>query len=588
MARFRSEELRRFVDRGEKAPPPVFVGRGELIAEIHRMARSVWSDSDAIAHGEAGAAMVLQGAPGAGKTSVVSQLSRISLDEITAAGEGAGSSVHSPTRVVNIPANTVAVNPEQTLAVLAAAAGAEPDQWTKLGKSFIKGSSVNLAGGALRRANDGVPPPPSDIGALADQYPPDRWQAPVIMAIDEAQRSILGPDAPGTALLQELYDNSHNLPISVLFVGLGNTADRIDTLGLSRVTRIRTLGGLSREEARTLMLKFCEAFGVGIQGYEHRLNRLADMCDGWPRHLHNALQALGRELLKPGVRGDPHPVNWRRVASDLQTRCREYCRRQYSKEMELEAPTLTAEIMAGVGNGMSGLRIMSRIKTLSDSAADGYQRPGGMDDRSFFAHLVQKGALQGRPSPVGETTVYHCPIPSFQSFLVDAGNFPVAAPYLPESGDPNEVDVNGRTPLHRAAGAGDSLTAQSLLKRDVAVNARDSESHTPLHLAADRQEPALTAALCCADADPAAEDAVGETPVSGAAFADRADNLDIMLGSMSGEARALAAGPVLKRLRAKNDAGISDATINLLEAACTGKTRSDRTGVIRTKAHESS
>ncbi len=571
MARFRSEELRRFVDRGEKAPPPVFVGRGELIAEIHRMARSVWSDNDAIAHGEAGAAMVLQGAAGAGKTSIVSQLSRISLDEIAAAAEGAGGSAHPPTRVVTIPANTVAVNPQRTLAVLAAAAGAESDRWMKLGKSFIKGSSVNLAGVTLKRANGSAAPPPSDIGAFADQYPSDSWQAPVIMAIDEAQRPILRPDAPGTALLQELYDNSHNLPISVLFVGLGNTADRIGALDLSRVMRIRTLGGLSRMESRTLMRKFCETFGVGIQGHEHRLNRLADMCDGWPRHLHNALQALGRELLKPEVKGDPRPVNWARVASDLQTRRREYYRGQYSREMELEAPTLTAEIMAGLGDGMSGLRIMSRIRTLSDSIADGYQRPEGMDDRSFFAHLVHKGALQGRPAPVGETTIYHCPIPSFQSYLVDAGNFPIAAPYLPGSGDPNEVDVHGRTALHRAAGAGDSLAVQSLLKRDVAVNARDNENRTPLHLAADCQEPTLIAALCCADAEPAAEDATGATPVRRAAFADRADNLDIMLGSMSGEVQARAARPVLQCLRAENDADISDATMNLLETAGAGK-----------------
>jgi len=391
------------------------------------------------------------------------------------------------------------------------------------------------------------------------------------MGMDEAKRTIRKPDAPGTALLQELYDNSHNLPISVLFVGLGNTADRIDTLDLSRVMRIRTLGGLSRTESRSLMRKFCETFGVGIQGYEHRLNRLVDMCDGWPRHLHNALQALGRELLKPEVKGDPCPVNWRRVASDLQTHRREYYQGQYSTEMELEAPTLTAEIMAGLGTGMSGLRIMSRIKTLSNRVADGYQRPEGMDDRSFFAHLVHKGALQGRPAPVGETTIYHCPIPSFQSFLVDAGNFPIAAPYLPESGDPDEVDVHGRTALHRAAGAGDSLAVQSLLKRDVAVNARDNGNRTPLHLAADCQEPTLIAALCCADAEPAAEDAIGETPVCRAAFADRADNLDIMLGSMSGEIQALAVRPVLQRLRMENDADISDATMNLLEAASTGK-----------------
>ncbi|MCY4463708.1 MAG: hypothetical protein OXC26_25435, partial [Albidovulum sp.] len=77
-ALFDGDGLREFVAAGEKSPPPVFVGRTEAIADIEAAARRAWKPG-ASNQGEPGATRILQGAPGAGKSSILAEMEFRSL-----------------------------------------------------------------------------------------------------------------------------------------------------------------------------------------------------------------------------------------------------------------------------------------------------------------------------------------------------------------------------------------------------------------------------------------------------------------------------------------------------------------------------
>ena len=63
------------------------------------------------------------------------------------------------------------------------------------------------------------------------------------------------------------------------------------------------------------MTRSCAHFGIGIAGFEDEVGRLAEPCDGWPRHLHIVLKALGREAL--GTDGDLGRAEWEGVRSEI-------------------------------------------------------------------------------------------------------------------------------------------------------------------------------------------------------------------------------------------------------------------------------
>ncbi len=70
MAEFKRKHLQNFVDDGAKDHPPVFIGHEEILAPVLTKARRAGERQ----LGPPGNAIVIQGALGAGKSSVLSQL----------------------------------------------------------------------------------------------------------------------------------------------------------------------------------------------------------------------------------------------------------------------------------------------------------------------------------------------------------------------------------------------------------------------------------------------------------------------------------------------------------------------------------
>jgi len=63
-----AKKLASFLKQTEGDPPPVFVGRTDVIDDIALAADQVWKDNCAVAHGSAKTTRIIQGAPGAGKS----------------------------------------------------------------------------------------------------------------------------------------------------------------------------------------------------------------------------------------------------------------------------------------------------------------------------------------------------------------------------------------------------------------------------------------------------------------------------------------------------------------------------------------
>jgi len=77
--KFDRNGLQTFIDGGEKSPPTIFAGRRRLLEEIEKAGRLVWQGAGAKAHGIPGKTQIIQGAPGAGKSSILAELQARSL-----------------------------------------------------------------------------------------------------------------------------------------------------------------------------------------------------------------------------------------------------------------------------------------------------------------------------------------------------------------------------------------------------------------------------------------------------------------------------------------------------------------------------
>ena len=482
---FDRDGLRQFVAGGEKSPPPVFVGREGVISDIKAAALRAWTPG-AAKQGEPGMTRILQGAPGSGKSSVLAE-----LEARCAAAQAPG----EPRIAVLNSADfddmagvyrrlAEAVNPEEADRLF-------EETWrgwsAGVSAQFIAGAEGRREGGSSQAA------PPPTMSAFARwaagwsrtaEAGARHWDYPLIVAIDEAQTLPAAPDSPASYFIRSIHNAAAGLPLTLVLAGLGDTADRAGEMGMTRGLVLHPIGSLTEAETGELMRGFCGRFGLDAAGRDAELEALAAPCEGWPRHLHFALQALGRQAL--AADGDPGGIDWDAVGREAaESRLRYYVQQQ-SPEMQA-SHLLVAAVMRDLGGGMATSGV---DRLIEEHAADapGYRLPVGTSSGEFRLRLVHQGALQrddyGR---------YRCPIPSFRAFLVDAGRTP------------------GRRLLH-AASRGDGATALRALDDGADIGFRGKRGVTALHVAAGYGRAGMVRLLIGRGADPAAADDVGETP----------------------------------------------------------------------------
>lgn len=417
---FDAEGIQDFIKRGEKSQPPVFVGRKNVLDDIETVGGLMSNNRTSGMHGVPGMTRIIQGAPGAGKSSVLAELAKRSVGRSDALRQS---------RVVIFESSEILESLPDVIGAIAVAASLTRTEWRKYVPQTLgmAGFSVGTPQ-ALRHTE------PQNLSGLARMYSREKWAASVIVAIDEAQRLPRDDAAPHALFLQGIHSAVRKLPLSLVLAGLGGTKDTVIDMGLTRGLKIHEVGGLEAAAVSGLMRDFCRRFGMDPSGYEAYLEALAKPAEGWPRHLHFAMQALGREALRRG--GDLDRADWTRIGNEAAESRIRYYSGQQSVEMA-ESAGLTAAVMRGLAPGMMRMDVLGLIED-NVRGKVGCRLPEGMDSSRFLRHLVHRGALQ-----VCADHSIHCPIPSFRTYLTEAGGMtarlrPSGTPAPSSSGDGTE------------------------------------------------------------------------------------------------------------------------------------------------------
>ncbi len=405
-------KLESFLKRTEGEPPLVFVGRSEVLDDLALAAEQVWEGSGTDQHGAGKATRIIQGAPGAGKSSI--------LEEIKKNPERLYTESVGKLPLVVVLESGVIEEPVDILQPLARSINptASEEFLSYSSRTFDVGGGLGLGSIQVTGKKETTMEPARPrirwdvFGKWAEQH--GGFDRPIVLAIDEAQRLDHDRKHPISKLFQSLHGGC-GLPIALVLAGLSDTEYSADQMDLTRIPpkQKHNIGSLPDHEVQELMESSCAHFGMDATGYDGEIDRLIKPCDGWPRHLHTVLQALGEEALR--TEGDLGKAEWEKIRAEIKTWTNVYYDKQCSREMR-QSIKLIARVMAELDRNYSLANIEYFMKELNKTDSQTYCFPTNMDAASLFIHLVHKGALHEES---GDRFV--CPIPSFRTFLLEQG-----------------------------------------------------------------------------------------------------------------------------------------------------------------------
>lgn len=271
--------LRRLAASGEKGAPLAFVGRSREIARIMDSALPML-DGDI----PCGRTLLIQGAPGAGKTALIREVAR-RLEE-----KGLKAIVQP-----DVPSAAKVRTLYETFAT--ALADADPDLFRTTTRTDAGIKAAPAGPGASGSRGKTVTAPfiddPDHIAVLRrdEDWRPHKG---AVLFVDEVQNIPSDPEAPASRLVRALHTQS-SIPALLICSGLSDSEDALERTGLTRIGTAQkiALGPLAREESvecarRTLGAVRTLGVGGGEEGrFDSWAGRVADACDGWPRHLQN-------------------------------------------------------------------------------------------------------------------------------------------------------------------------------------------------------------------------------------------------------------------------------------------------------------
>lgn len=435
------EGLRAFVREGDRNRARFFVGREAQIRDIEQVCADAFAGFRA-GRPLAGTTRLIQGAPGAGKTALLSHIAGAA--ERRERGRSSAWRRFLRKADENEPQPSVLFVDVGDLGhparlVLCIAERLDPKKARKMRQTRNRNIGVQAGTGGLGASGGetvATAPPYAGFAELGALFPPKDWPGPLCLMVDEVQ-TLQAEQAP---VLQSLHLATAGLPIVPVLAGLANARDVLARCGISRLNEdgVHTLGRLEAGEPAEAVRRMLDAYRADIAGTDagRWAERLEEHSDRWPQHLQNAMRSLAEELVE--AKGTLAEVDETAVFARARERRLQAYRARRSPLMQ-EAVFLLARFMAGVP--VSGLRrneATGLIGTLARREGDyGWRLPEGMSPTEFLDHLVHRGALQS-----GDDDKLICPIPSFRRFLVEEGTRVFVDDYsgLPVSGH-DDADV---------------------------------------------------------------------------------------------------------------------------------------------------
>ena len=404
------EGLRRFARKGDRQDPPYFAGRTDLIEGLANDLRDRTKENGKDAW--KGATRVYQGAPGAGKTALLSLFEKTLIN-----GE--------PVRVCS--PHKVDLKDRKELRKCISDAfylkGTYLKEWLKRLKEApktIEGRiDIGLPGVLQIGAGISLPAGKSEaekwniLKQEAQKYPP------VLLMVDEAQN--VSDEAKDN--LEWLHLGTHGLPIIPVYGGLAWTKDRLDKLGVSRASLnfVFNLERIKPKDCRKAVQAFFDKYGViGTDAERQEWAALiADECMGWPQHLHVGLQGLAEALVEAG--GNLATVNKANALKGGEKRRNRYYKdRLGNPRMEKQRYLAAAAVerLCESGREMTQYELGDEIEDIHTKAVSEkiarLRLPEGFSGERFANAMLKSGLLHERDN--GELFV---PIPCFQKFLIE-------------------------------------------------------------------------------------------------------------------------------------------------------------------------
>ena len=403
--------LHDFIKKSDKRLPPAFVGREDVLADIVGTADRAWEERDSGSRGET---RIVQGAPGAGKTSVLLKLeedlnSKVPLAEAPRVLLLNSTDISFPSLVIE----TLAEMADNESATELLAGSNTTDTLT----GSLGGLGFGLGGQTETSKTKSEPPPV--------MYAFDRWLAklppgrglrgPIIVAVDEIQ-NVKNPDSLAAEFLRSLHDGKPGRPITLVMAGLSDSEQAARRLGMTRGIHVHRIGCFNGDESMSLMTSFCDHFGIEIGSCLSRLGELAGPTDGWPRHLHWALVSLCKAVLVAEVDGKLDRIeNWEKVKSDSNEARNRYYMSQRSNEM-VDSSFLVGAVMKQLREDDTPFDVKQSIEA-NIGATIPWRLPDAMNVHQFYDHLIHQGAIEE-----SKNGTVCCPIPSFRVFLIERGS----------------------------------------------------------------------------------------------------------------------------------------------------------------------
>ncbi|MCY4593067.1 MAG: ATP-binding protein [Alphaproteobacteria bacterium] len=409
------EGLTAFSRSSDRQLTPFFVGRRDEATDILRQldaaSQRYGSGNPAPA---AGATRLIQGAPGAGKSSLLFELAR----RWDAAGGNAPRAV-----MLSLPdfsdSETLAAGIVRQLSPDGAAGLRQTGTATSGGSVRLPGVTASYS----RSATTG-PRGARDLLHTLD------WSRPACLMIDEIQA--FAGNATAFENLLEFHLGTHGLPIVPVFAGLASARAVLAWHGFSRLSSgaVHTLGCLDQADAVDAVGRFLDHYRVDLSGAECDWpDRLAELSDGWPMHLHNAMRALAVALAP--VSGRLAGVDTAAVEQHAMDLRREAYFQLQDGRLEEACSLVAAVLQALPAEGARKSEVIGRIEQLARPESPAWRLPAGLSASTFFEFMVHRGVFQPGPE-----NLYACPIPSFRQFLIEEGKPPTPAPSDPEFPEP--------------------------------------------------------------------------------------------------------------------------------------------------------
>ena len=387
--------LRFFSEPSDRERAAFFVGRAGEIEDIERALARALRHARA-GQRSAGATRLIQGAPGAGKSALLAH-----LEEKWAQAGG-----QAP-YVLSVYLEELA-DPDRIAQAIAARL--DPRRAERFRRTETRSGSSGISGVGGAWAAETAPP--AGFGALVQMFPPERWERPLCLLVDEVQNLESGQ----AGVIRRLHEGVGGLPIVPVLAGLANSSHVLAKRGISRLSvgTVHMLGRLEPGQSAESVKMMLERFRVEAAEVEAArwVALLEELSDRWPQHLRNGMRALANGLLASG--GALASVDEKAVLAGAEERRLDSYRARRSPEM-LGSGLLLAAAMEAVPE--DGLGYVETLRVIEENAgaASGWRLPAGMGPEEYLDHLVHRGALQD-----DGTGRLACPIPSLRRFLIEA------------------------------------------------------------------------------------------------------------------------------------------------------------------------